>query len=100
MGDILLSVGQQKIMSQGDLANAIFFSEPETNVEFRILRQDKELVVPVRVSARSFPNKEDSLSKFNIVESNASELSSTGNLKIDGILDSNLTDNTDRLELK
>lgn len=100
IGDILLSVGQQKIMSQGDLANASFFSEPETNVEFRILRQDKELVVPVRVSARSFPNKEDSLSKFNIVESNASALSSTGNLKIDGILDSNLTDNTDRLELK
>ena len=53
----------------------------------------KNLVVPVRVSARSFPNKEDSLSKFNIVESNASELS-TGNLKIDGILNLNLTDNT------
>ena len=96
VGDILLSVGQQKIISQGDLANASFFSEPETNIEFRILRQDKELVVPVRVSARTFSNTEDSHSKVNIRESNASEFSFTGNLQVDGILDSNLTDNNDR----
>ena len=96
VGDILLSVGQQKIISQGDLANASFFSEPETNIEFRILRQDKELVVPVRVSARTFSNTEDSHSKVNIRESNASEFSLTGNLQVDGILDSNLTDNNDR----
>ena len=92
----MLSVGQQKIISQGDLANASFFSEPETNIEFRILRQDKELVVPVRVSARTFSNTEDSHSKVNIRESNASEFSLTGNLQVDGILDSNLTDNNDR----
>ena len=96
VGDILLSVGQQKIISQGDLANASFFSEPETNIEFRILRQDNEIVVPVRVSARSFSNREDSHSKVNIRESNASEFSSTDNLQVDVIIDSNFTDNTDR----
>ena len=95
VGDVLLSVGQQKIRSQGDLANASFFSEPETNVEFRILRQDNELVVPVRVSARSFPIKENSLSKVNLGESNASNFLSVGNLQVGRILDSNLTDNTD-----
>ena len=53
-------------------------------------------MVPVIVAARTFSNTEDSHSKVNIRESNASEFSLTGNLQVDGILDSNLTDNNDR----
>ena len=43
VGDVLLNVGNYKIYSQGDLANASFFSEPNTILDFKVKRDGKEL---------------------------------------------------------
>ena len=51
-GDILLQVGKTLIKSQGDLANSSFFAEPDTILEFKVRRDNKDLIFPVQVTAR------------------------------------------------
>ena len=52
VGDVLLKVGNYQIHSQGDLANASFFSEAGTIQDFKVRRDGKELIVPLSVSSR------------------------------------------------
>ena len=52
VGDVLLNVGNYKIYSQGDLANASFFSEPGTILDFKVKRNGKELSIPLSVKSR------------------------------------------------
>ena len=65
VGDILLKVGNQPIHTQGDLANASFFAEPKTILEFMIKRNGKELLVPLSVTTR--PPSEKSVPKSNSI---------------------------------
>tara|TARA_B100001248_G_scaffold246726_1_gene217562 strand:+ start:65 stop:1153 length:1089 start_codon:yes stop_codon:yes gene_type:complete len=51
-GDIIISIGGVSIHTQGDLANASFFSEPDTIIEFKIKRDGKEIIVPLKVTIR------------------------------------------------
>ena len=52
VGDVLLKVGNYKIYSQGDLANASFFSEPGTILDFKVKRNGQELSIPLSVRSR------------------------------------------------
>ncbi len=52
VGDVLLNVGNYEIYSQGDLANASFFSEPGTILDFKVKRNGKELSIPLSVKSR------------------------------------------------
>lgn len=52
IGDVIISVGGVSIQTQGDLANASFFAEPDTILEFRVKRDGKEIIVPLKVTIR------------------------------------------------
>lgn len=59
IGDHLLKVGNHTITSNGDLANASFFSQPDTIIEFAVIRNKEELTIPVQVSTRAFNRRAD-----------------------------------------
>ena len=52
IGDVIISVGGVSIQTQGDLANASFFAEPDTILEFKVKRDGKEIIVPLKVTIR------------------------------------------------
>ena len=52
IGDFIISVGGVSIQTQGDLANASFFAEPDTILEFKVKRDGKEIIVPLKVTIR------------------------------------------------
>ena len=51
-GDVIKRIGNRAVSNQGDLANAAFFSRPNTFVEFLVLRDDKEIKIPIKVAKR------------------------------------------------
>ena len=74
-GDIIISVGGVSIHTQGDLANASFFAEPNTIIEFKVKRDDKEIIVPLKVTIRPKNQKTSGPPvSSNIEESNSSSL--------------------------
>lgn len=64
VGDHLVKVGNLAINSNGDLANSSFFAEPDTILEFEVIRKEKKLIIPVRVAGRSFNTQSDSSENF------------------------------------
>jgi S1-C subfamily serine protease len=58
-GDLIIKIGNKEIFNRGDIVDATFYARPGTFVEFLVLRNGKELTVPVRVSRRppSVPDK-------------------------------------------
>jgi S1-C subfamily serine protease len=64
VGDHLVKVGNLAINSNGDLANSSFFAEPDTILEFQVIRKEKKLIIPVRVAGRSFNTQSDSSENF------------------------------------
>ena len=63
VGDVLLEVGGVSIETQGDLANASFFAVPETILEFKVKRDVKEIIIPLKVAIRS---KSQKLSRMSV----------------------------------
>ena len=51
-GDILKRVAGTAITSPGDLAHASFFAKPGTFVEFVVVRDGNELIIPVKVGLK------------------------------------------------
>ncbi len=51
-GDLIIKIGNKEIFNRGDIVDATFYARPGTFVEFLVLRKEKELTVPVRVSRR------------------------------------------------
>ena len=75
VGDILQTVGGVSIMTQGDLANASFFAEPDTILEFKVKRAGKDLMIPLKVTIRPQNQKLSTPSiNFNLDESNSSSI--------------------------
>ena len=52
VSDILHTVGGVSIKTQGDLANASFFAEPDTILEFKVKRDGKYFMIPLKVTIR------------------------------------------------
>ena len=71
VGDVLLKVGNYSIRSQGDLANASFFAEPNTILDFKIKREGKELIVPLSVIRRPRKSLETNPKEIKVPDSNA-----------------------------
>ncbi len=84
VGDVLVEVGGDSIETQGDLANASFFAVPETILEFKVKREVKEMVIPLKVAVRPKNQKltkKSAASVLNINENNSTsvvDLNSTG----------------------
>ena len=78
VGDVILKIDDKTVIRQGDLANAAFFSRPDTIVEFLVSRDGKEILVPVRIEARPENSNKDVLFSSN---SPSMDSNSTGNLK-------------------
>ena len=77
-GDILLQVGEQLIRTQGDLANASFFAQPNVVLDFKIKRREEELIVPVRVARRpkiANPTRVSLVESSSKLETNSSDSS-------------------------
>lgn len=51
-GDLIIKIGGKQIFDRGDIVDATFYARPGTFVEFQVLRENKEITVPVRVSRR------------------------------------------------
>ena len=74
-GDVIISVGGVSIHTQGDLANASFFAEPGTILEFKVKRDGKEIIVPLKVTIRPKNQKTSGPPvSTNIPESNSSSV--------------------------
>ena len=78
VGDVILKIDDKTVIRQGDLANAAFFSRPDTIVEFLVSRDGKEILVPVKTEARPENSNKDVLFSSN---SPSMDSNSTGNLK-------------------
>ncbi len=52
-GDVLLKIGNNKIVKRKDIVESTFYARPGTFVEFLIRRDGEELKIPVRVLSRS-----------------------------------------------
>jgi putative serine protease PepD len=52
LGDVILSVGGRKVASTDDLQNALQDKKPGETVDVEIIRQGKQMTVPVRLSER------------------------------------------------
>ena len=52
VGDIIRKVGMHPVTKEGDLAHSAFFARPGTFVEFLVVRDQKELKIPVKVARR------------------------------------------------
>jgi S1-C subfamily serine protease len=75
VGDILHTVGGVSIKTQGDLANASFFAEPDTILEFKVKRDGKNLMIPLKVTIRPQNQKLSTPSiNLNLDESNSSSV--------------------------
>ena len=77
VGDVLLEVGGVSIETQGDLANASFFAVPETILEFKVKRDVKEIIIPLKVAIRSKSQKlsrESASSALTLTETNSSSV--------------------------
>jgi C-terminal processing protease CtpA/Prc len=82
IGDVIMSVGVVAIHTQGDLANASFFAEPGTILEFKVKRDDKEIIVPLKVTIRPKNHKTTGIA----INTNVSDSNSTS------VADQNTTD--------
>ena len=75
IGDVIMSVVVVAIHTQGDLANASFFAEPGTILEFKVKRDDKEIIVPLKVTIRPKNHKTTGIAiNTNISDSNSSSV--------------------------
>ena len=75
IGDVIISVGGVSIQTQGDLANASFFAEPDTILEFKVKRDGKEIIVPLKVTIRPKNQKTSGPPMSTIIEdSNSSSV--------------------------
>ena len=61
-GDVIKKIGNRPVTNQGDLVNAAFFSRPNTFEEFLVLRDDKEIKIPIKVAKR--PSLHNELAEF------------------------------------
>jgi serine protease DegQ len=68
--DLIIKIGGKQIFDRGDIVDATFYARPGTFVEFQVLRQNKEITIPVRVSRRPSPisNKISASTKTSPVE--------------------------------
>ena len=82
VGDIIHTVGGVSIKTQGDLANASFFAEPDTILEFKVKRDGKELIIPLKVTVRPKNQKlSPPLVNLNTDESNSSSMADMNSTK-------------------
>ena len=51
-GDILVKIGNTSIFDSGDILDSTFYARPGTFVEFFVVRNGKELIIPIRVAPR------------------------------------------------
>lgn len=73
-GDILLKIGETSIFDSGDILDCTFYARPGTFVDFLVMRNGKELNIPIRVSPRPFP-KSNSQTLSAIIDQNESDVS-------------------------
>jgi S1-C subfamily serine protease len=59
VGDILVKIGNTSIFDSGDILDSTFYARPGTFVEFLVMRDGKELIIPIRVAPRPKPKKLD-----------------------------------------
>ena len=52
-GDVLVKIGNTSVFGTGDILDSTFYARPGTFVDFLVIRNEKELKIPIRVAPRS-----------------------------------------------
>ena len=55
-GDIIKSIDKKEVKKQGDLAFASFYARPGTIVEMEVVREEKVIKIPIKVTSRPIIN--------------------------------------------
>ena len=88
VGDVLVKIGNKSIFDTGDILDSTFYARPGTFVEFLVMRNGKELTIPIRVAPRQSQTKEldsaeSSTAEVNDINSSLKTNSITGPLDHD-----------------
>ena len=84
----MVKIGNKSIFDTGDILDSTFYARPGTFVEYLVMRNGKELTIPVRVAprpsqAKELDSAESSTAEVNDINSSLKTNSITGPLDHD-----------------